>query len=69
MYKWIGADGGWKIGTPVEVKSPLGNWTDGFGQQFQDRHYILMRQYHTGQLEWVESEYVITPYEVPPEFK
>ena len=47
VYKWIGADGGWKVGTMVQAKdSPL---FIGQGQ------YRLMRHSHTLELEWVRE--------------
>mgnify|MGYP001565600374 CR=1 FL=1 len=44
VYKWIGADGGWKVGTIVQEA----DWSLLSG--------TLMRHSHTGELEWVDTD-------------
>lgn len=58
MFKWIGIDGVWKIGT---VASLVANCT-------VDDRLTLMRHYHTGELEWIETS-KLSPYVVPEEYK
>jgi hypothetical protein len=59
--KWIGDDGGWKVGEIVR---------DLEGQStVDDNGLVLIREAHCGTLTWVDPRRNITPYVVTPEFK
>jgi hypothetical protein len=58
--KWIGNDGGWKVGE--EVLKP------DFTRVWFGTHHVLIREAHDGTLSWVDVN-ATSPYVVTPEFK
>lgn len=61
--KWIGDDGGWKVGWVVRPDGmSITRWDGG------KRDDYLIQHAHTRELEWVESS-KLTDYVVDPEYK
>ena len=58
--KWIGSDGGWKVGE--EVLKPDGT------RVWYGTHYVLIREAHDNVLSWVDDT-TTSPYVVTPEYK